>query len=234
MKLADLFEHLSYGVLAQLNISGNDTGIKNRDFPKITSHINLGLTSLYTRFPLRKDEIQVQLNSGIETYYLRNQYASSNVASAEPIKYLLDTVGSPFGNNVLRIEAIYNDEDEELVLNDEHTDTTIWTPNFDTFKVQEPVDGDVLLVSYRANHEKLVVTAATDADSVEIILPEYLLEALSLFVASKVVNPIGKEGPALANNYFVQYETMLRNIEMAGMVNKELHAYDALKENGWV
>ena len=234
MKLSDLFEYIVYGELSQLDISGTGDGVDPADYPKMTAAINLGLTALHTRFPIREEEVLIQQNDGITVYFLRYLYAASNSVSVEPVKYISDLGGAPFQENVLQIQEVFNEIGEEIPLNDEHDSTSIWTPGFDSLQIPEPNSANSIAVIYRANHDKLLVDAATDITGIDVNIPASLVEALSAFVAGRFISPMGKDGVAAGNNLFVKYETLLRQVEMQGIFNLDQHKRDNITENGWV
>ena len=57
MKLREIFEHLAYSELSQLNVGDTSLGLINEsNYDKVLSAVNLGLTALHTRFCLKKKE----------------------------------------------------------------------------------------------------------------------------------------------------------------------------------
>ena len=78
MTLQDIFDKLTFGELSQIGVSGNGTGISQEDYPKLISHVNLGLTDLYTKFPLREREVVIQQYDEISFYELDITHAQSN------------------------------------------------------------------------------------------------------------------------------------------------------------
>ena len=71
MLLSEIFEQLTYGELSQINLGGKDDGgIASSDYPAVVAHINMALTELFKRFPLRLKEIQLQTYSTLTTYQL--------------------------------------------------------------------------------------------------------------------------------------------------------------------
>lgn len=61
-------------------------GIRAKDYPKVITQINLGLTDLHSRFPLREGQVTIQMYEHISQYYLRRQFAQTNQDSQEKIQ----------------------------------------------------------------------------------------------------------------------------------------------------
>ena len=50
MKLREIFEHLAYSELSQLNVGDTSLGLINEsNYDKVLSAVNLGLTALHTK-----------------------------------------------------------------------------------------------------------------------------------------------------------------------------------------
>jgi hypothetical protein len=236
MLLSNFFEQLTYGELAQLALGGRDiTAIAAEDYPAIVSHINLGLTDLYKRFPLKTNEVIIQLYDHIQTYYLMSKYAATNADSSEPIKYIMDSVYQPFTDNVLRIEQVFNEMGEERTLNDENDPLTVLTPQFNAVTIPYNESSNAIAVVYRAAHDRIVVTDTFDPATVELTLPHYLVEALMLYVTARVLSSTGG-GQNLneASAFMARYELACRQVSDLNLLNTENTSNHRLEHNGWV
>ena len=111
MKLSEVFYHLSYGELSQLGLGGlayEETPEAN--YPKLISHINLGLTSLYKRFFLKEGQLEFELSSEGNVYDLQR-------------------------DDIHKIERILTAEGYELGLNDESDVYSCITPSLQSVRV---------------------------------------------------------------------------------------------------
>lgn len=236
MLLSEVFDNLRHGELLHMYMGGKDIdGIAAEDWPAIVSHINMGLTSLYKRFPLRYEEAIIQQFEEIQTYYLRKQFAVSNRESREPIKYIMDSDLQPFKGNVLKIENVYSEYGEERSLNDSNDTFTVYTPQFDAIIKPYNCKENAMSVVYRANHDKIVVTDDFNPDEIEVNLPITLIEPLLFFVANRVLNGMGAGNNIQeANHYLSKYELACAQIELYGLVNKESASNHRLENSGWV
>jgi hypothetical protein len=222
MNLLDVFTALTYGELKQLSL-GNfcpddaESAPDTADYAQIMSHINLGLTELHKRFLLRTEELYVQQYSHIETYVLSWEYAATNDASAQPYKYILDTVGNPFPDNVLKIEECYNEIGELLVLNKASDDESLFTPTYRSIQVPAPVSANILGVQYRAAHPKVVYERGMDPEDFDIGIPEGLLEALLYYVAMRCFTGLNTDDNHEGNNYLKKFEASCKQYKFEGL-----------------
>jgi len=214
MLLHDLLNQLTFGELFQLEIGGNnELGIQPVDFPKVIPHINLGLIELYKRFPLKIDEVIIEQYDQIQTYYLRSKYAQSNIESKEPIKYIADSIYKPFKDGVLRIETVYNELGEELFVNDNSKQWSVFTPSYDSIQIPMSVTGNAFTVGYRASHEYIHSTALDDK-TYEVDIPVGLLEPLLLYIASRMYASLNFDGSGNEGmSYYQKFEAACNQVE---------------------
>lgn len=239
MLLSKIFNSLTHGELSEIKIGGADThGIIANDYPRIINIINMGLVELYTRFPLNTREITLQLYEQITIYNLTSDYAESNIISTQPIKYILDADPvSNFTDDILLIKHVYEETGNEFPLNDLDAELSVFTPTPTTLQVIFPSNGDENTISiiYRAAPVDIPLTI-TDPDSVEVQLPIQYLEALTSYVAYKIINPRsnGAEGAGEFTGYNAKFESIVQNIKTLGIVNLDNTQNQKLEKNGWL
>lgn len=220
MKLREVLDQLTYGELSQLGLVDQTSGqIPASKYPQLVSHINLGLTDLFKRFKLKESSAAFTFQPGAYLYQLR---------AADLVKIV--SVKTPKG-----LEVPLNTTDS----------LSCSTPRVNTLSVPKAfVDGSSSLpeayrvngleVFYQANHQKLVSTLDEDIepDDVELELPQTHLQALLLFVASRVHNPIGMVNEFNAgNNYAAKYEAEVMSLKNDG-IQAESHAESTRFERG--
>lgn len=187
MTLLDILKDLTYGELSGLAIGnllpGEDENQPDpHEYEQVVSHINLALKEIYKRFFLRSVEIDVQQYDQIVTYKLHSDFAVTNVASTEPIKYILDTAEEPFQDDILKIEEIYDEEGNKYAVNDVSDEDSLYTPTFRSIQVPNPSSTRIMSVQYRACHPKITATIDTDPETIEVELPNSLHIALLQYV----------------------------------------------------
>lgn len=235
LTLQDIFEQLTYGELAQLSVGGADTGgIQVKDYPKVISHINMGLTALYTRFPLRIKELTLQQHEQITLYKLDYAFAQSNTESTEAIKYIIDTANAPFLDDVLRINTAFDELGNEVQINDEDSNTSIFTPDYDTIQIPYPINTSAYFFTYRARHPKIPLDTL-DPASVNVDIPIYLLEALLTYVVGRVLTSKGgTDGLTESGTYLNKFEALCRQVEEHNLMNSSSSETNTkLDDNGW-
>ena len=219
MLLKELLDDLTYGELANLAVGGGEQGcIAEKDYPKILSHLNLGLTALHRRLPIRHDEVLVQQYENIDTYYLRTPYAATS-GSAESIKYLLDTVAKPFSGKVFKIETATGQDGTDYELNQGLLEIPIWVQKFDTLEMQCSTP-EIVKIGFRGGHPDVLMSADFDPGNVEIDLPEQYRHALLCYIASRAYTPIVQDGETGGGNVFnkmFEYQCSLLKKENLGL-----------------
>lgn len=247
MKLKEIFDQLTYGELSQLAIGNSEAGaIDSNNYDRVLAHVNLGLTALYKRFPLKEGRLTVELQTGRTLYPIVSSFAVTG-KSKETIRYIKDSLADPFKNDIHKIERVYLDNGTELYLNDESETYSVFTPTATTLRVhRDLVDNPVqfpdelktrnLVVVYRANHPLLMTDDGDlEPELVEVELPASHLEPLLLFIASRMHTPLGMGAEGnVGNNYFQKYEMACQEIETRNLRVDNVSQTDRLHSRGFV
>lgn len=248
MKLSEIFRQLSYGELSQLNIGGSGSGvIADADYDRLVGCINLGLTALHTRFPLKRKQLTLQVVPGQEVYYLKPEFTVSSDTSDEPVRYILDSVDDPFLEDVLKVEALFTAVGYELVLNSRGNAYSAFTPAHGVITLPSVIHSptgdtesqyltDTVVVDYRANHEYLPAGVGMYlADNVEVDLPYQYLQALLYFVASRLHSPMGMVNEMhMGNSFATRYELACQELERYNVGVDQMGNMNKFSNRGWV
>lgn len=240
MLLSRVISQIQFGELSQIVLGDSGgLGLTSTDFPAVFNYINLGLTDLHTRFPLRQDTVKIQQSADRDIYYLRTRYAQSNVNSTEPVKYLVDA-DKPFTGNLLLIDRVVDlgvtDPYKVSVypINDAGNIYNVRTPMMDAIVPPSPDTESILEVTFRANHP-YVNKDDYNEETTEIDLPEGFLQALICFIAAKAYTPMGLDGAKNESNlYWARYESECAKLSHFGITVSTNDTYDRLHDNGWV
>lgn len=238
MTLQDIFDQLSHGELSQLSIGGEAAGeITLTNYAKVLSHISLGLTALYTRFNLKEGRATLRLKPGKLVYKLD---------SNEDVYFLVNSDGEEFADDILKITQVITQDDMELELNDRSNIYSCHTPSARVLRlpmdltgfsetVPEAIRTDTLTVVYRANHPLIRVGSGVFTPSkVSMELPDSHLEALLMYVASRVNNPIGMSNEFHAgNSYYAKFETACQLLEQQNLQVDQGEQNTRLQRGGW-
>ena len=194
MLLSEIFEYLSYGELAQVSLGGGGTheiGILPEDYPKIITNINLGLTELHKRLPLKQNEVIIKLYSHITNYILHSDYSESNLASSKPYKYIQDQNNlEPFNDDVILIRHVYDEAGDEFPINNLNESTSLFTPQQNVLQVPWPDNENSLSIIYRAGPKKINHIGLSRPELVEVDLPPQFLEPLCSYVAFRIFSSL--------------------------------------------
>lgn len=244
MKLTELFNHLAFSELSQLNIVDSTTGlVKEEHYDKVLYSIKLGLTALHTRFHLKEEELFIKLIPNKYEYVI---HKSSSVL-VDPIDgFIIDTVQRRYKNTLLKVEQVFNEVNTSYSLNDETDEYSIHTPRLDTLyinplivdgssSVPEELRASTLRVVYRANHVDMPIGYnGYDPDQVEIDLPFVYVEPLLYYVGSRIHNPIGMVNDFNSgNNYAMKYERACANLDIHNIRVDQTNQNTRLYRGGW-
>lgn len=238
MTLLDILKDLTYGELADLHIGNLIPGESDNEpdphqYEQIVGYINLGLNELYKRFLLKTREIYVEEHAEISLYKLHSDYALTNTASpiAEADRYIIDSVDAPFVDDVLKIEEVYDEEGNKLPMNDYTEDLSVFTPSFNVIQVPYPQDEVTIAVQYRATHPRIAANVATEADEIEVELPNSLRDALLYFVGSRAHRATNVEKSA---DYWQMFKKACDDVDMYGLEVQGEPGDWRFDDKGWV
>jgi hypothetical protein len=249
MKLSDIFDALTYGELSSLAIGGADTGkIDPKDYAKLVSHINLGLTDLYTRFHLKEGQVTLALQASQLAYELDVRYAVTCKSSREPVRYLLDSASNPFPGDLLKVTRVLTAGGHALGLNNLADSLGVTTPTLAQLMVpaaivnQDPNLADcyktaTLDIRYRASHVPVRLPVGTvNPAAIEIKLPTAYLQALLLFVGARLHVPLGAnaQGQSPSNDLMTRYELACKLLGDTGIEVDQAGSHSRFEQGGWV
>lgn len=237
MKITEIFQQLESGELAQQqSLYHIETGVKPEHYKDFINHINLGLTKLYTRFDIRTKDCFVQMMNGIAEYDLTWPHAKTNTSTvdAAAIKYVIDSPYKPFGDDVLRITKVFTEIGEELPLNDLTEPKSVFTTGQRTLQIPWKVDGDVVNVMYRAQHDKIKIANYDSINEIEVYLPDVYLEPLLNFIAARYFMSIGgKSGTPTGQMFMQKYRESCQELELYGVPNQDHSESNDYDQGGW-
>lgn len=218
MLLSELFQKLSFGELSSLSIAGEGSGVVPvANYPRLISQIQYGLNALHTRFPLRLKEVTLQLYDEVAFYYFRPEHSMS--VGTDYYKYIQDSPFEPFVNDILRIEAVFDEVGCELALNDDPLCCSLFTPSFDCLQVTHPMKETVLQVQYRADHDRIPLET-TDPSTVEVRIPVSHEKALMFYVAGQIYSSMnGQEHTLKGQEFLAKYAAEVDYIEQHNLDN---------------
>lgn len=193
MILSEIYDALATGELKNLRLS-EDNQITTQGRKVLLSSINAGLTDLYTRFLLKKNDIEMSYNKS------REQYRIGRTDLIEILSVKLNDV-----------ELKVNHADGYHLLDPAtiHIDKGI-----ERSYLHSADELNVLNVDYKANHKKLTEEDIMLDSDVE--LPDSYLNALLYFVASRLFASIPNqldgdvnEGLRYSKRYFDEINMLI-------------------------
>lgn len=238
MKILELFQRLSYGELSNLALANDGAGsIQDASHAKLIHYTNEALLRLHSRFILEEASLFIEQVGSITSYPLLPQYAASNVASAETYKFIKDTIGDPFLNDVIKILRISDESGFIFPLNDDEDPNSLFTPRPNVLQIPLPQNTVTLVVYYQARH-KLLNAALTGVNLTNqtFDIPFTLEGALQNYIAHLVYSHMnGQENLLKSQEYGAKYETICAGIEKMDLVNQSIATTNTRFDlGGWV
>lgn len=213
MNLNQFFESLALGELKNLAMAENSTIIPE-DRPQIVKLANDGLLALCSKFVLIQRDMMIEMREALTNYHMLKRYAMSQYNEDSPpdrfnLPYIVDNIGEPFQEDVIKILSVYNSFGQKMPLNDLNQPASVFTPQGNVLQVPFPIPGQALTLEYQAKHPKLDHCECDD----EIFLPDVLHTALSAYVAGKVFMHMNtQENTAKGQEHMMNYETICQDV----------------------
>ena len=213
MILQDFITLVKEGGLHQISISDE----------QIIRYTNLGLTDLYSRFPLDNKEFLLSVVAATSIYNLPSDFMSVSSAFT-PMKYHRDLEGKLAKENDVSEDLI------ELELNVTNATNSLYFPNPGKVQVPYPVEGQLISVLYRANPISLTIADLLN----DIGIAEQYYNALQYFVVN--LGFMGNHGGTELDShiYFQRYQQACSLLENQGLAPKEFDVNNRFEMRGYV
>lgn len=216
MDLQMIFDQFTAGELRNVYVGDTTESIlSEQQKEELIIHINMGLTELHKRFPLKENMTIINLSPDTFRYQLQE-------------------------SDVLRIESVRDLWDNEYLLNVEGDEDSMFTPSYRVLDVPKNLQTEknvhALEVFYRANHPMIDKrNRFENPATVEVDLPHTHLEPLLYYVASRVLNPIGMSDQFHdGNNYAAKYEQSVQQLLNDGHMIQKGFTNSNFRNSGWV
>ena len=213
MQLQTIIDTVRYGDLC--SISWEDPA----RIPQIISYLNLALIDLYKGFPIKEKQVAIQQFSQTSIYVLSREYARTNIESDVPHRYILDNDYEPFIDDVLIITGACDELGRPVPLNDNHDPRSWFLSGYNQIQIPEAKDNETAFLIYRC---KPVFISPTITDfSIDIELPDYLLEAVCSYIAFKAMLSMGgQEGMAASEIFHKNYLDHCKEVDIRNLLNQ--------------
>lgn len=230
-----LFDTLAQGELLNLSLSDTATGeLSTEHYPKIVGHINLGLIELYKRFNLLQGSINLHQYEGIDTYYLRK----NNVGYLDEMDDTIYFESENFQENIVKIVAVYDELGVPVPLNETKEPTAVITLAHDTLFFKDISIPQIMTLEYQAYYPKITMTETFNPATVKLYIPDFILEALQAYVASRVYKPMGSNTSSAdadkSTSYLQLYELACTKIDTLRLDTQMSQERDTFSTRGFV
>lgn len=234
IKLTELYKSLALTVLNNTSVVTDDKKDIEPDKKEyILEFINEGLTRLHSRFPLKTENVFVEMREGRTEYPLLKRYSFMGFdPELAQYPFIMDSVTNPFEENVIKILMVYDSLGERRGLNDNHNPHGLFTPRPDTLQCIRPRHCEVLTVTYQAKHPTLSVAG----ENQEVDLPDSLLPALKYWVAYSYYTGLNTaESTSKAAEYLQMYESICGEVKDYDLgSSSESNTNTLFERRGWI
>ena len=233
----DLYSRLLNGVLQNTSYVADNGQLEPTKKPMLVTAINAALSRLHSRFILKEGAVTVEMQEGRTNYPLLKKYAYQSYNPAEvQAPFIMDLVGEPFKEDVIKVLTIYDNFGCERTLNDRDDCWTIFTPRPYVIQNNRPRLFEALNVTYQQGHPKITGEDLPD-DAVEYIdIPEALDAALDSYIAYLVFSGINtQESKATAADSLGLYNSICDEAVAQDLVStSKSNTNRRFKRNGWI
>lgn len=197
--MKDVILNLQVGPLNALHIGEEDIeDLSDKQINRLVQITDMVLADLYTKFVLRVNTLEIMTICWKTTYELNSKFARSNKDSKEEHKYILDTHWEPFEDDIISIQAVYDELGCSLPIHDENDSLSVYIPSPRVIQFSYPFDNMVFEVAYQARHKKLhTLKEGYSREEIlqqDIVIPFPLESALITKIASMYFLGLSGEG----------------------------------------
>lgn len=222
---SELLRRLAYGELSNLKMAATPGTIAVADRPKVLLEINNALTELFTKYSLAKKELVINTTPVITQYFLRSEFAQSNIASTQPVKYIDDSSIQDWDGRIVKILSVYDAFGRELYINKAQEPLSVFTPYFDCLQITANHETEAFYVIFQALHPIVnYVSTGTLVDTLIEGLPPALEKPLELLIASKVYSNMNGQANVTKSN-------MLHQMYLMALMDTEFKDSTSISEN---
>lgn len=208
-----VLSRLALGELSNLKMAEGGV-IATADRPKVLYQINEALTELFTKFPLSQKEVIINTDVERTHYYLRYEFAASNLDSEQPVLYIDDSQCEGFDGRIVKILAVYDGFGRQLFMNKVQEPLSVFTPQHDCLQITANHQSEQMFVIFQAPHPIVEYTEDPAVDTV-INIPPSLEKPLLLLAASKIYSAMNGQPNLTKSSLLMQnYVNSLTDVEL--------------------
>lgn len=233
MNTRGILTQLSYGELSNLSMGNDGDGtIRQRDIGKVLNAINDGLSEMSGLFTLKDSVVHIRLLSFVNTYHFNSRFAISQQPQPDvPDAYIIDNNREPFKNDVRKVYAVYDSLGNNLPINDEDKENSVFIKGRDSITVPNPEDGVYIFVHYKSDHFRVT----NENLGAELDIPNSLVPALKMYVASRIYGAMSTvDASNKSVEYLNHYLNMIKDLKNEDATTESRFKINQFNANGWV
>ena len=236
MKLKEILDHLTFNELSQHKLGGFKEGfVSDENIPKLLTTINEGIRSINRRIEILQNVVVVRLSENKQYYTMSKEFAEVAGSGSSEIKYIIDTVTTPFSGKFRKFVQIVDSGGNPLLVNVRELTSSLAIPSYNTFQHPSPIEGDFVSVEYLYDPDDLVSTTMVQAGIEEYPLPYFTAPALYAYVAMSLnigmSTQLSNQESMMNTN---KYENEIKLLENCSILVGDTSLITRFTNNGWI
>lgn len=189
------------------------TKLKNiavaKDTAAVLGYLNLGITELYKRFPLRVDEAIVTLKDNKTEYKVDGTDADVSMPTNSQFMWLVSAYQEVEDTETTEFDTVL------MPVNEEDNPLSLQTVAWNTVQIPLSITGAYVSLIYVATPAYYTIGDLTE----QLSLPPQMIEPLLEYIAYQAKSSIGTiQDTALA---YQEFEASCSRVEMRGMITSD-------------
>ena len=234
--LSDLVQRLAFGELKGTPfVETGSFEIQKKNLPTLITYINDAQSTLYTQFPIKSEQVVIQMTPSRNTYSLDDRFAVTN-RDGNPNKYILDNPEKPFDESTLvKISGITSIDGLPYPINDYHNVRSIHLVDYNTIEINFPYRySDKLVVVYQAKPKDFNLDYEISKFN-RLEVPPMYEQAFRALIACLALKNMGGGKHNESNAFWAIYQTQCELLRAEGIDSKDYGSINVRpKLNGWI
>ena len=172
-------------------------GVKD-DEQAVLGFLNLGILELHKRFAIKQEEAIITMRNGKSIYRLDGLDIDVSMEEGAITNFLITT-------------AVWNEQGEEVVINDEDDPKSIMTPEYNVIEVPVITDQAQLSVIYRCAPD------FTCDYGDDVAVPPQMIEALLHYIGYRAHGTISSDVKLENNTHYIRFRASCDRINERGL-----------------
>lgn len=234
--LQDMMDTLAVTVFNN-TIYAEDTAIRADKEKAVMIAINSAISAICMEYPISRGRFGINLEDHLTNYYLTTDYAWSNTASTQPIKYLQDSPDYPYRGDIQQIIIIYNELGEEVPFMNPGDPLSLYVlESNEVLYHPYPRLGNTLEIIYWGIFEKIPFRdVGFDMSTYILKIPNTFMMALVYYVGSIMLDTKMTAADQIQSVSFkLLYDEQIQKLLQSGLIPSDIPVENRFDARGYI